>query len=116
MFKVKGNVKKVGQTVSVSDKFSKRELVLEIPDDKYPQIVSFEATQDKCAILDNIMEGQEVEVSFGLKGREWTNPQGEVKVFNTLNAFRVDAVGSAPAKPTPVPVAATTEDDEPLPF
>ena len=113
MFKIKATVKRVGQTAQVSEKFSKRELVVEIADDKYPQVVSFEFTQDKCALLDGIMEGQEVEVSFALRGREWTNENGDVRVFNTLNGFRVEG-GSAPA---PVAVVVdTTEDDESLPF
>jgi hypothetical protein len=116
MFKIKATVKRVGQTAQVSEKFSKRELVVEIADDKYPQVVSFEFTQDKCALLDGIMEGQEVEVSFALRGREWTNENGDVRVFNTLNGFRVEG-GSAPAAATAAVVVDTTEDDESdLPF
>jgi hypothetical protein len=114
MFKIKATVKRVGQTAQVSEKFSKRELVVEIADDKYPQVVSFEFTQDKCALLDGIMEGQEVEVSFALRGREWTNENGDVRVFNTLNGFRVEG-GSAPV--VAAAVVNTTEDDESdLPF
>lgn len=115
MFKLQANVKSVGQTVNVSDKFSKRELVVEIPDDKYPQVVSFEATQDKCSLLDPIGAGQQVEITFALRGREWTSPSGDVRVFNTLNLVRIDAVGSAP-KPTPVATTTATEDDDSLPF
>lgn len=115
MFKLQANVKSVGQTVNVSDKFSKRELVVEIPDDKYPQVVSFEATQDKCSLLDSIGAGQQVEITFALRGREWTSPSGDVRVFNTLNLVRIDAVGSAP-KPTPVATTTATEDDGDLPF
>lgn len=117
MFKVQANVKSVGQTIVVSEKFSKRELVVEIPDDKYPQIVQFEATQDKCELLDNIGSGQQVEITFALRGREWTNPSGDTKVFNTLNLVRIEAIGGAltPA-PKAAPVAATTDDDGDLPF
>lgn len=115
MFKIKATVKRVGQTAQVSEKFSKRELIVEIPDDKYPQIVSFEFTQDKCALLDGVMEGQDVEVSFALRGREWTNENGDVRVFNTLNGFRVEG-GSAPVARAAAVVVDTTEDDEGLPF
>jgi len=65
-------------------------------------------------------------VSFGLKGREWTDPKtGQIKVFNTLDAFRVEAVTSAAPRPVAVAVAAapvaavtasTTEEEEELPF
>lgn len=115
MFKVQANVKSVGQTIPVSEKFSKRELIVEIPDDKYPQIVQFEATQDKCELLDNIGSGQQVEITFDLRGREWTNPSGDTKVLNTLNLVRIEAIGSTPA-PKAAPVVATTDDEDSLPF
>jgi hypothetical protein len=115
MFKLQANVKSVGQTIAVSEKFSKRELVVEIPDDKHPQIVQFEATQDKCELLDNIGSGQQVEITFALRGREWTNPSGDTKVFNTLNLVRIEAVGVAPT-PKAAPVVVADEDNGDLPF
>lgn len=115
MFKVQANVKSVGQTIPVSEKFSKRELVVEIPDDKYPQIVQFEATQDKCQLLDSIGSGQQVEITFALRGREWTNASGETKVFNTLNLVRVEAIGST-STPAPQPISVADESEENLPF
>ena len=94
-FKMKGVVHKVGQTMNVSEKFSKRELVMvDNSDANYPQYVSFEFTQDKTSLLDNVMEGQEIELSFNLRGREWTSPAGDVKYFNTLQGCKID--GEAP--------------------
>lgn len=116
MFKIKATVKRVGQTAQVSEKFSKRELVVEIADDKYPQVVSFEFTQDKCALLDGVMEGQEVEVSFALRGREWTNENGDVRVFNTLNAFRVEGMEKVQAPVVAAVIVDTTEEESDLPF
>jgi hypothetical protein len=75
---MKGVVHKVGQTMIVSEKFSKRELVMvDNSDDKYPQYVSFEFTQDKTSLLDSVMEGQEIELSFNLRGREWKIDGGQ---------------------------------------
>ena len=94
-FKMKGVVHKVGQTMIVSEKFSKRELVMvDNSDANYPQYVSFEFTQDKTSLLDNVMEGQEIELSFNLRGREWKSPQGDVKYFNTLQGWKIE--GEAP--------------------
>lgn len=94
-FKMKGVVHKVGQTMIVSEKFSKRELVMvDNSDANYPQYVSFEFTQDKTSLLDNVMEGQEIELSFNLRGREWTSPAGDVKYFNTLQGWKIE--GEAP--------------------
>lgn len=92
---MKGVVHKVGQTMIVSEKFSKRELVMvDNSDVNYPQYVSFEFTQDKTSLLDNVMEGQEIELSFNLRGREWTSPAGDVKYFNTLQGWKIE--GEAP--------------------
>lgn len=110
---MKGVVKVIKPTQQVSEKFSKREFVVtDNSDTQYPQDIMFELTQDKTSVLDSVMEGQEVEVSFNLRGREWKSPQGEVKYFNTLNAFKVDTIGA-----TPVAIAiSSNSDDEELPF
>ena len=112
-FKMKGVVKVIKPTQHVSEKFSKREFVVtDSSDDKYPQDILFELTQDKTTLLDSVMEGQEVEVSFNLRGREWKSPQGDVKYFNTLNAFKLDTIGAAPIAIT----IASNDDDDELPF
>jgi hypothetical protein len=90
MFKLTGSVKMVGNTVQVSEKFSKREFVVTDASGMYPQDIMFQATQDKCALLDGYQAGDQVEVSFNLRGREWTSPAGEVKYFNTLEAWRIE--------------------------
>jgi hypothetical protein len=90
MFKLTGSVKMVGNTVQVSEKFSKREFVVTDASGMYPQDIMFQATQDKCSLLDGYQVGDQVEVSFNLRGREWTSPAGEVKYFNTLEAWRIE--------------------------
>jgi hypothetical protein len=94
MFKLSGIVKVVNPTVQVSEKFSKREFVVTDASSMYPQDIMFQSTQDKCSLLDNVQVNDQVEVSFNLRGREWTSPQGEVKYFNTLEAWRIDKVGA----------------------
>ena len=120
MFKLQGFVKVVNPTVQVSDKFSKREFVVTEASSMYPQDIMFQLTQDKCDLGNTIAAGQEVEVSFNLKGREWTSPTGEVKYFNTLEAWRIDAVNGSKA-PAPVAQANSQVDeteviDDDLPF
>jgi hypothetical protein len=92
MFKITGTIKVLNPTVQVSEKFSKREFVLTENLSQYPQDVLFQAVQDRCALLDTINVGEQVEVSFNLRGREWTSPQGEVKYFNSLDAWRIEKV------------------------
>lgn len=97
-FKISGTLKMKGDTVQVSDKFSKRDLVLTDASSMYPQDILFQLAQDKCSLLDGHSAGDKIEVSFNIRGREWTSPQGEVKYFNTLEAWRIEKL-SAPSVP-----------------
>lgn len=89
MFKLNGTLKFKGETVQVSDKFLKREFVVTDTSSMYPQDIAFQLSQDRCDIIDPINEGDSIEVSFNLRGREWTSPSGEVKYFNTLDAWAI---------------------------
>ena len=129
MFKLSGTVKKVFPTVQVSEKFSKREFVVTESTGMYPQDILFQLTQDKCTLLDGVNENDSIEVSFNLRGREWTNPQGEVKYFNSLDAWRIDRLNgsiapsqnanagfTSPVAPTSTPVQMVESSDDDLPF
>lgn len=113
-FKVEGVLKHIGDTVVVSEKFSKREFVLTIPG-QYPQDVAFQLTQGKCDNINSYNVGQSVTVSFNLRGREWTSPQGEVKYFNTLEAWRIEGSSAAPVVEVAEAILPEANDDE-LPF
>ena len=100
---VSGKVKLVNATQVVSDKFSKRTLVV-VTNDQYPQEIEIQFTQDKCSMLDGLSPGAEVTFGVNLRGRMWTNPQGEEKYFNTIEGWKIDKVGiqqSAPSVSTP---------------
>lgn len=94
---VKGRIKLINPRQDVSTSFSKREFVI-TTDEQYPQHIQMEFNQDKCDLLDKYTIGQAVVVSINLRGREWVNPQGETKYFNTIQAWRIDAAeGQQPA-------------------
>ena len=135
MFKLTGTVKLISETKQISEKFSKREFVISETSSMYPQDILFQATQDKCSLLDSVKVQDQIEVSFNLKGREWTSPTGEVKHFNTLEAWRIEKAGQGsvipPDGPSPMslgsePVATmsasnnatseSTEESDDLPF
>ncbi len=85
-----------------ANKFLKREFVLELGGDTpYPQVVKFELTGDRCGQLDQYQIGEKVEISFDLKGREWTNKNGEVVYFNSLQAFRIKSASGSDSSQTP---------------
>ncbi len=98
---VTGILKLKQETQQVKDSFKKREFVLTIDHtSQYPQHVTFQLTQDKTSIIDNYNVGEEIKVSFNLRGREWTSPQGDVKYFNTIDAWRIERVQNQKAAPS----------------
>lgn len=102
--------------------FRKREVVV-TTDEQYPQHIMIEFTQDKCDILNSYKVGEDVKVSINLRGREWVNPQGETKFFNSIQGWRIERVAqAAPAGAPPVPeqferaVDVNQDDHDDLPF
>jgi len=87
-----GKLHTIFQTKQVSERFSKREFVLELADQKFPQTVLFQLTGDRCGQLDSLQVGDQVRVEFSLRGREWRSPQGELKYFNSLDVWKVEPV------------------------
>ncbi len=127
MFKINGIVKAVRDEEVISEKFKKREFILTDASSMYPQDISFQLTQDKCSLADGFQPNDQIEVSFNIRGREWTSPQGEVKYFNTLEAWRIEKMGAGAPSSTPsamdVATNAATVDslsndsaDDDLPF
>ncbi|QHL86250.1 DUF3127 domain-containing protein [Nibribacter ruber] len=96
-FDVQGRLHEIFDETQVSEKFRKREFVLEIPDGSYTQYAKFQLTQDKCNILDNYKTGDEVKVAFNLSGKPFTK-NGTTMYFTNLQAWRVEHAG-APAAP-----------------
>lgn len=120
-----GLLHKKEETQKVSDKFQKRDFVLKTDaSTPYPQFVTFQATQDKCSILDKFQEGQEIKVHFNLRGREWNAGEKGIKYFNTLEAWRIESVAQENATPnTPIPTTtnnttfnSSISDNDDLPF
>lgn len=112
-----GKIKLVRPTQKVSETFSKREFVI-TTDEQYPQDIQIEFTQDKCDLLDKYKVGDNVKVSVNIRGREWINPQGEAKYFNTIQAWRIDyqnTSGNQNNNNHP-PAPAMSDDDTGLPF
>jgi len=98
---VTGRVKFIGEMVTRGT-FSSREIVV-TTDEQYPQHINIQFAQDKCDYLDKYSIGQPVEIAVNLRGREWVNPQGETKYFNTIQGWRIKAgEGAAPQQPAPV--------------
>ena len=89
-----GKLYRIFDTQQVKETFKKREFVVEQQDGQYPNYVKFELIQDRCALIDGYSEGDDITVSFDLRGREWNE-----KFFTNLHAWRLqspDGGGGAP--------------------
>lgn len=112
---VTGRIKKVGETQTFgSNGFRKRELVL-TTEDQYPQVLAIEFVQDKCDILNNFKEGQDVKIGINLRGREWVNKEGKTVYFNTIQGWRIEATQTEQTAP-PAITEDEPNDDFDLPF
>lgn len=120
--KASGKLHVLYETKQVSARFQKREFVVEIVDNpRYPQLVLFQLSGDRCSALDEFSVGDEVELDFSLRGREWTSPRGETKYFNSLDVWTIDRVGAAGGPPAgdeepPLPDEPPPDLDEEIPF
>ena len=92
---MKGAIKLINPIKVISDKFSVREFVITTPDAKYPQEVIFQTVNDKMDIIAPYGQGQEVTVSFNVRGREYNG-----RYYNTLDAYKVQ--GDAATAPSVV--------------
>jgi single-stranded DNA-binding protein len=98
-----GKIKAIFDTKEITPTFKKREFVL-TTEEQYPQHIMLEMIQKNTDKLDGFNAGDSVTV--GIKGREWTSPQGETKYFNTIQAWRIDRAGAAAPQSAPAPAAA----------
>ena len=119
---VSGKIKWLDETKTYGNKgFRKREVVV-TTEEQYPQHILVEFVQDKCDLLNNFQLGQNVKIAINLRGREWVNPQGETKYFNSVQGWRIESLSQGASTQTPpaeqfqpAPDLSSDEPDD-LPF
>ena len=135
---LEGVIKKIFEEQVITASFKKREFVI-TTQEQYPQDILIELTQDKTGLLNQFKEGDLVSVDINIRGREWINPEGEAKYFNTLQAWKIwkkeegsqgsqgsqgaPGIPTPPTSPTPptnsvpeTPVYNGNPEDDDLPF
>lgn len=89
---VQGRIKMIGETQTFGNNgFRKREIVV-TTEEQYPQHIMVEFVQDKTDLLNSYQVGQQVKININLRGREWVNPQGETKYFNSIQGWRIEVL------------------------
>ena len=108
---VQGKIKVIGETQTFgSNGFKKREVVV-TTEEQYPQSIMVEFVQDKTDLLNDFSVGQNVKIRINIRGREWTNPQGEVKYFNAIQGWRIENLTAAAVTPDMPPMPPIASED-----
>ena len=107
---IQGRIKQIfpSQTMGQNG-FEKRDLVI-VTEENYPQTIIIQFTQQRCDLLDSLQVGQIVKVYINIRGREWTNQQGEIKYFNTIEGWKIEVIQTTNVtyqQPVQQPVAQT---------
>ncbi len=126
---IQGRVKQIFPSQMLGQNgFEKRDLVI-VTEEQYPQTIIIQFTQQRCDLLNNLQVGQNVKVYINIRGREWTNPQGETKYFNTIEGWKIEVIQTtnvayqqpvqqpvAQAAPAPAPQRAPQQVQQPQLF
>ena len=92
-FEITGKLIAINDTQQVSERFKKREFVLEIAEEingnVYTNYAKMQLVQNKCEIVDNFHIGDSVKVNFNVKGNKWER-DGVVNYITNLDAWRIE--------------------------
>lgn len=123
-FEITGKVIEISPVSQVSEKFRKREFVIEKKENGnaglFIDYIKFQLTQDRCDIINESFMNEEVKVVFNIKGNRWER-DGKVSYFTNLDAWKIErapsSAGQAAAPPQRFEEASpdVTEIDD-LPF
>ena len=115
-YELSGKIKLIQEPKTFDSGFTKREMVVTVEDGRYPQDINLEFVQDKAGLLDALQVGQEVTVSFDIRGREYNG-----RYFNNLQGWKVvaaNATSASPDAPPAVPFGGDADsfEDTDIPF
>lgn len=119
-FEINGRLTEKFETQKISDRFQKREFVLEVKSTgttgyEFVDFIKFQATQDKCSLLDQFDVDDMVKVAFNLRGRKWEK-DGQVSYFTNLEAWRIDKTQNETSEPPIQTPGQDTVPDQDAPF
>jgi len=122
-FEATGTLYEIFPSQKLSDKFTKREFVLEVLEGRYPEYIKFQLVNDKCDLIDSYQKNQAVTIHFNLKGKPFQDRNGIMQFYNNLDCWRIEtanlatnpdngSMNQAPAQDT----FAGSQDMDDLPF
>lgn len=114
-YEAKGKLLVKSDEQQITERFRKREFVIEIEDGMYPQQIKFQLTQDRCSLLDEYDVNDEINVYFNLKGRGYQKNDQTI-YYTNLEAWRIEAIATQSSTPQPsvqdIPPPSTIENTD----
>lgn len=124
-FEISGKVIEILPVNQVSDKFRKREFIIERKESGgaalFIDYIKFQLVQDKCDLINESFLNDEVKVTFNIKGNRWER-DGKVNYFTNLDAWKIERASSpernqgAPPQPKLEDLPPDIDDLSDLPF
>jgi hypothetical protein len=98
-YEIQGQIHSIGATTEYGNNgFTKREFVIKLTgndeNERYPNYAALELIKDKCSLMDSYSIGDEISAQFNLSGRLWSGNDKPEKCFTSLQAWKVDPLGS----------------------
>jgi hypothetical protein len=109
-YELTGTLIEIFDEQQISDRFKKREFVVETVENNFTDVVKFQLVQDKTNLIDGFQKGNKIKVSFNIRGNKWKD-----NYFVNLQAWKIENVGESTSTPTDNPPPLTDEDLPPLP-
>ena len=112
-YEISGKLIQKEDTQQITERFQKREFVIEVENERNPQwndFVKIQLIQDRCDLLENISLNENIKVYFNIRGRRWEN-KGQVSYFNSLEGWRIEKL--SPEVPVNAPVPEYKVEDIP---
>ncbi len=114
-FEITGKVVDILPVNQVSDKFRKREFIIEKKETGgaavFIDYIKFQLIQDKCDLINESFLNEEVKIWFNLKGNKWER-DGKINYFTNLDAWKIEKT-SSPSGNQDTPPFSTLEDIPP---
>jgi hypothetical protein len=94
-FEITGKVIDILPVNQVSDKFRKREFVIERKEaggtGLFIDYIKFQLVQDKCDLINESYLNEEIRIWFNIKGNKWER-DGRINYFTNLDAWKIERV------------------------
>lgn len=116
-YEIKGKLIFKEDTQHISERFQKREFVIEVENEKNPQwndFIKIQLIQDRCDLLENIALNETIKVYFNVRGRKWEN-KGQVSYFTNLEGWRIEKLQEQTSEMMPPVPEYAVEDIPPMP-